>query len=118
MRDATGPARLPDMVEGRSKQAFSTWLSEREQHWRDRVEVVAMDGFTGYQDRHERGAARHHCGDGPPSTWSTWLPTPSMGADGAPDKTSSAATAAPAPLYRAFSSLTHQKAQFEIHSVL
>jgi transposase len=37
------------MVEGRSKQAFKTWLSERPQAWRDGVEVVAMDGFTGFK---------------------------------------------------------------------
>src|SRR3954466_7992175 len=49
IRDGTGPARLLDMVEGRSKQAFKTWLSERPQAWRDRVEVVAMDGFTGFK---------------------------------------------------------------------
>ena len=49
IRDHTGPARLLDMVEGRSKQAFKTWLSERPQAWRDRVEVVAMDGFTGFK---------------------------------------------------------------------
>ena len=30
IRDGTGPARLLDMVEGRSKQAFQTWLAERE----------------------------------------------------------------------------------------
>jgi hypothetical protein len=29
IRDGTGPARLLDMVEGRSKQAFKTWLAER-----------------------------------------------------------------------------------------
>ena len=37
------------MVEGRSKQAFKQWLSERDQAWRDAVEVVAMDGFTGFK---------------------------------------------------------------------
>jgi transposase len=37
------------MVEGRSKQAFKTWLSEREESWRAAVEVVAMDGFTGFK---------------------------------------------------------------------
>ncbi len=47
IRDRTGPARLLDMVEGRSKQAFKTWLAERPKAWRDGVEVVAMDGFTG-----------------------------------------------------------------------
>jgi len=49
IRDGTGPARLLDMVEGRSKHAFKTWLAEREQSWRDSVEVVAMDGFTGFK---------------------------------------------------------------------
>jgi transposase len=49
IRAGTGPARLLDMVEGRSKQAFKTWLSEREDSWRDAVEVVAMDGFTGFK---------------------------------------------------------------------
>jgi transposase len=48
-RDGTGSARLLDMVEGRSKAAFKTWLTERPQAWRDGVEVVAMDGFTGFK---------------------------------------------------------------------
>ena len=46
-RDETGPARLLDMIEGRSKQVFKTWLSARPEAWRDGIEVVAMDGFTG-----------------------------------------------------------------------
>ncbi|BCJ36364.1 hypothetical protein Athai_38670 [Actinocatenispora thailandica] len=46
IRDGTGTARLLDMVAGRSKQVFASWLAEREQTWRDAVEVVAMDGFT------------------------------------------------------------------------
>ena len=37
------------MVEGRSKQAFKTWLATRPKVWRDGVEVVAMDGFTGFK---------------------------------------------------------------------
>ena len=49
VRDGTGPARLLDMVEGRSKQAFQTWLAAREESWREAVEVVAMDGFTGFK---------------------------------------------------------------------
>ncbi|MCX2935050.1 ISL3 family transposase, partial [Mycobacterium sp. CVI_P3] len=49
VRDGTGPARLLDMVEGRSKKAFQDWLAERPQHWRDGVEVVAMDGFSGFK---------------------------------------------------------------------
>jgi transposase len=49
VRDRTGPARLLDMVEGRSKAAFKTWLAERDASWREAVEVVAMDGFTGFK---------------------------------------------------------------------
>ena len=49
VRDGTGPARLLDMVEGRSKEAFKTWLAARPEAWRDAVEVVAMDGFTGFK---------------------------------------------------------------------
>lgn len=49
VRDRTGPARLLDMVEGRSKQAFKTWLAARPEVWRTGLEVVAMDGFTGFK---------------------------------------------------------------------
>jgi transposase len=49
VRDGTGPARLLDMVEGRSKQAFKTWLADQTEAFRDGVEVVAMDGFTGFK---------------------------------------------------------------------
>lgn len=49
VRDGTGSARLLDMIEGRSKAAFKAWLAERDKDWRDGVEVVAMDGFTGFK---------------------------------------------------------------------
>jgi transposase len=49
IRDKTGPARLLDMVEGRSKEAFKTWLAARPDSWRGAIEVVAMDGFTGFK---------------------------------------------------------------------
>jgi transposase len=49
IRDRSGPARLLDMVQGRSKQAFKQWLAERTEDWRNGVEVVAMDGFTGFK---------------------------------------------------------------------
>ena len=49
VRDRTGPARLLDMVEGRSKAVFAAWLQARPDTWRQRVEVVAMDGFTGFK---------------------------------------------------------------------
>ena len=49
VRDCSGPARLLDVVPGRSKKVLKTWLSQRDQDWRGRVEVVAMDGFTGFK---------------------------------------------------------------------
>ena len=45
VRDATGPARLLDMAPGQSKKVFKTWLSQRDQDWRGRVEVVATGRF-------------------------------------------------------------------------
>jgi len=37
------------MVEGRSKQVFKAWLAQRPPARRDAVDVVAMDGFTGFK---------------------------------------------------------------------
>ena len=47
-RNKTGPARLLDMVEGRSKAVFKQWLAARPADWAKRIEVVAMDGFAGF----------------------------------------------------------------------
>ena len=49
VRDRRGPCRLLDMVPGRSKQVFKTWLASRPDTWRERIEIVAMDGFTGFK---------------------------------------------------------------------
>ena len=49
IRDGTGPSRLLDMVPGRSKKVFKTWLDGQTTAFRDGVEVVVMDGFTGYK---------------------------------------------------------------------
>jgi transposase len=46
--DGTGPARLLDMVQGRSAKVLTDWLDDRDQAFRDRVKVVTMDGFAGY----------------------------------------------------------------------
>ena len=48
-RTRTGPSRLLAVVEGRSKQAFKSWLEAQTKAFRDRVEIVVMDGFTGYK---------------------------------------------------------------------
>lgn len=48
-REKTGPARLLDMVEGRSKAVFKQWLAGRPKQRRDGIEVVAMDGFSGFK---------------------------------------------------------------------
>ena len=49
VREGTGPARLLDMVEGRSKQVVKQWLADRPADWRAGLEVVAMDGFSGFK---------------------------------------------------------------------
>ena len=49
VRDGTGPARLPGVAPGRSKKVLKTWLAARDESWRQKVEVVAMDGFTGFK---------------------------------------------------------------------
>ena len=49
VRDGTGPARLLDVAPGRSKKVLKTWLAARDESWRQKVEVVAMDGFTGFK---------------------------------------------------------------------
>ena len=43
-----GPARLLDLVAGRSAAAMTTWLDARDPAFRDGVRIVAMDGFGGY----------------------------------------------------------------------
>ena len=48
-REKTGPAQLLDMVEGRSKAVFKQWLAARPKEWSKRIEVVAMDGFSGFK---------------------------------------------------------------------
>ena len=45
----TGTARLLDMIPGRSKQVFKTWLARQPPAWSKGIEVVAMDGFTGFK---------------------------------------------------------------------
>ena len=54
VRDRTGPARLLDMVPGRSKQVFAAWLDAQTPAFRDGIQVVAMDGFTGFKTAAEQ----------------------------------------------------------------
>ncbi|MCG5431060.1 transposase [Mycobacterium sp. MYCO198283] len=49
VRDGTGPARLLNLVEGRSAAALQTWPADQPTRFRDQVEVIAMDGFGGYK---------------------------------------------------------------------
>lgn len=50
-----GPARLLDVVEGRSGQVVANWLADRGQDWCDRVQVAALDPFRGYERALRRG---------------------------------------------------------------
>src|SRR5699024_11120850 len=47
IRDQTGPARLLDMVEGRSKAVFKSWLARQSKAFRDGIEVVRWMGSPG-----------------------------------------------------------------------
>ena len=49
IRERSGPSRLLDMIPGRSKKVFKTWLASQPDTWRERIEIVAMDGFTGFK---------------------------------------------------------------------
>ena len=48
-----GPARLLDVVPGRSGAVLSSWLRGRDARWRSGVAVAALDPFRGYAVRHE-----------------------------------------------------------------
>ena len=37
------------MIPGRSKRVFKTWLASQPNTWRENIELVAMDGFTGFK---------------------------------------------------------------------
>lgn len=61
----TGPARLLDMVEGRSKTAFAGWLAARDQQWRDQVQVRGDGRLHRLQNRSHGTAPGRRRGDGP-----------------------------------------------------
>ena len=42
------PARLLDIVPGRTGRVYADWIAEREQAWRDQIRVAALDPFRGY----------------------------------------------------------------------
>ena len=71
VRDRSGPARLLDVVPGRSKKALKTWLAARDESWRGRVEVVAMDGFTGFKSAAAASNERSRAGGAGRVTGST-----------------------------------------------
>jgi transposase len=49
VHDQSGPARLLDMVQGRSASALASWLATQPAGFAQTVEVIAMDGFAGYK---------------------------------------------------------------------
>jgi transposase len=42
------PPRLLDVVPGRTGKVYADWIAAREQGWRDRIAVAALDPFRGY----------------------------------------------------------------------
>jgi len=49
VRDHRGPARLLDLVPGRSAPALASWLAAQPADFAHAVQVIAMDGFAGYK---------------------------------------------------------------------
>ncbi len=49
VRDHRGPARLLDLVPGRSATALASWLVAQPADFAQAVQVIAMDGFAGYK---------------------------------------------------------------------
>ncbi len=47
--DQTGPARLLDLVPGRSATALASWLAAQPDGFAQSVQIIAMDGFAGYK---------------------------------------------------------------------
>lgn len=47
--EGCGPARLLDMVQGLVHDGVQIQAGRKPQPWRDRIEVVAMGGFTGFK---------------------------------------------------------------------
>ena len=49
VHDRSGPARLLDVVAGRSATALASWLSAQTADFAQTVQVIAMNGFAGYK---------------------------------------------------------------------
>jgi transposase len=64
-RDQTGPARLLDLVPGRSATALASWFSAQPADFSQAVEVIAMDGFAGYKTAATEVIPRRGHRDGP-----------------------------------------------------
>ncbi|WIM73528.1 transposase [Corynebacterium suedekumii] len=54
------------MRPGRSAQVLSSWLQEREPSFREKVQVVTMDGFTGYASAVDQVLPEYSLHWGPP----------------------------------------------------
>ena len=86
VRDRRGPSRLLDMVPGRSKGVFKTWLASRPDTWRENIEIVAMDGFTGFKSAAAEELPDARAVMDPFSRRAPWPGMLSMSVVGAPGK--------------------------------
>jgi hypothetical protein len=93
VRDRTGPVRLLDIAEGRSKQVFTTWLAAQTPAFRAGIEPVAMDGFTGFKTAAEPSPTQPPSWT--PSTSWRWPVTPSTAAGNGSSNNCTATAAIP-----------------------
>jgi transposase len=59
------PARLLDLVEGRSGTVLAAWLAEQDPHLRAAIETASLDPFRGCAARADQPAARRGAGARP-----------------------------------------------------
>ena len=59
------PARLLNVVPGRSGRVLGGWLADRDQAWRAGIVTASLDPFRGYAVRHEALVIRVGCKDPP-----------------------------------------------------
>lgn len=88
-------ARLLDLVEDCSAAALTGWLVERAPAFRDRIQIVIMDGFGGYKNAATSTGPDAVTRDGPRSTSSTWPERSRICAANASSRTRPAAAAGP-----------------------
>ena len=87
------PARLLDVVEGRSGTVLASWLSAQDLTWRAGIDTASLDPFRAMRPRSPRRCPTP-CGCSTRSTWSSWAWAASMTSAAGSSRTPSVIAAA------------------------